>query len=79
MYGIEWTPKYVKWLVDGRLVGIYYKSSDKELLKKHQWTFDDKFFILLNQSVGTGAHGMIPDITKTYETKFDWIRVYQKK
>ena len=79
VYGIEWTPKYVKWLVDGRLVGIYYKSSDKELLKKHQWTFDDKFFILLNQSVGTGAHGMIPDITKTYETKFDWIRVYQKK
>lgn len=79
VYGIEWTPKYVKWLVDGQLVGIYYKSSDKELLKKHQWTFDDKFFILLNQSVGNGAHGMIPDITKTYETKFDWIRIYQKK
>ena len=66
-------------LEDGKLVGIYYKSSDKELLQKHQWTFDDKFFILLNQSVGNGAHGMIPDITKIYETKFDWIRVYQKK
>ena len=79
VYGIEWTPEYVKWLVDGKLVGIYYKSSDKELLQKHQWTFDDKFFILLNQSVGNGAHGMIPDITKIYETKFDWIRVYQKK
>lgn len=55
--GIEWTPEYVKWLVDGR-VGIYYKSSDNELLQKYQWTFDDKFFILLNQSVGNGAHGM---------------------
>lgn len=79
VYGIEWTPEYVKWLVDGQQVGIYYKSSDKELLQKHQWTFDDKFFILLNQSVGNGAYGLIPDITKTYETKFDWIRVYQKK
>lgn len=57
MYGIEWTLEYVKWLVDGR-VGIYYKSSDNELLQKYQWTFDDKFFILLNQSVGNGAHGM---------------------
>lgn len=77
VYGIDWTPEYVKWLVDDEVVGIYYKSKDKDLLKKQQWTFDDHFFILLNQSVGNGVHGMHEDATKVYETKFDWIRVYQ--
>ena len=79
VYGIEWTPEYVKWLVDDETVGIYYKSPDKEMLQKHQWTFDDRFFILMNQSVGNGVHDMKQDITKTYETQFDWIRVYQKQ
>lgn len=79
VYGIEWTPKYVKWLVDDEVVGIYLKSSDKNLLQEYQWTFDDNFFILLNQSVGNGAHGMKEDVTKVYETEFDWIRVYQIK
>lgn len=78
VYGIEWTPQYVKWLVDNDVVGIYYKTTDKNLLQKYQWTFDDNFFILLNQSVGNGAHGMKEDITKVYETEFDWVRVYQK-
>lgn len=79
VYGIEWTPKYVKWFVDGELVGAYYKLMDKELQRNNQWTFDDNFFILLNQSVGNGAHGMKEDVTKIYKTEFDWIRVYQKK
>lgn len=79
VYGIEWTPEYVKWLVDDEVVGIYLKSKDKSMLKKFQWTFDDYFFILLNQSVGNGIHGMKEDVTKVYETQFDWIRVYQTK
>ncbi len=79
VYAIEWTPDYVSWFVDGQRIGVYYKSHDKRLLARHQWTFDDYYYILLNQSVGDGAHDMKQDITKTYETRFDWIRVYQKR
>ncbi len=78
VYGIEWTPTYVKWTVDDEEVGAYYKSESKTLLQKNQWTFDDNFFILLNQSVGNGVHDMKQDIHKVYETKFDWIKVYQR-
>lgn len=78
VYGIEWTPEYVQWTVDSEVVGVFFKSKDKTLLQKHQWTFDDSFFILVNQSVGNGAHGMVPDVNYVYETQFDWVRVYQK-
>ncbi len=80
VYGIEWTPTYVKWTVDDEEVGAYYKSDDKTLLKKNQWTFDDNFYILLNQSVGNGERAdMKPQKRKVYETRFDWIKVYQKQ
>lgn len=78
VYGIEWTPEYVQWTVDSEVVGVFFKSKDETLLQKHQWTFDDRFFILVNQSVGNGAHGMVPDVNYVYETQFDWVRVYQK-
>ena len=78
MYGIEWDANSIKWFVDGELVHVYVKSTDKTLLDKGQWTFDYPFFLILNQSVCEGAHGMIPDVTHTYETLFDWIKVYQK-
>ena len=79
VYGIEWTPDYVKWTVDGEEVGAYYKVANKTLQQKHQWTFDSDYYILLNQSVGDGVHDMKQDVNRVYETQFDWIRVYQKQ
>ena len=81
VYGIEWTPDYVLWTVDGQTTGIYRKTSDKKLLEQNQWTFDYPFFLLLNQSVGDGRYEKLPlpDVRKTYETQFDWVRVYQRK
>lgn len=80
VYGIEWTPTYIKWTVDGRHVGTYYKSKNERLLKQGQWTFDTPCYIVLNQSVGDGSYShMVPNLKTTYETQFDWIRVYQKK
>lgn len=79
IYGIEWDKDKVIWYVDGVRVGSYYKSDDSKLLSQGQWTFDRPFFLLLNQSVGDGRYGLVPDITKVYETEFDWVRVYQKR
>ena len=78
IYGIEWSANKVVWYIDRIKVGEYLKSADEQLLSKGQWTFDRPFYLLLNQSVGDGSHGLVPDTTKTYETHFDWIRVYQK-
>lgn len=81
VYGIEWTPEYVLWTVDGQTTGIYRKPDDKKLLEGGAWTFDYPFFLILNQAVGNGRRKALPypNIKKTYETRFDWVRVYQRK
>lgn len=81
VYGIEWTPEYVRWTVDRMETGIYRKSKDKKLLDEGAWTFDYPFFLILNQAVGNGRWKALPypDIRKTFETRFDWVRVYQRQ
>ena len=34
---------------------------------------------ILNQSVGNGSWAKDADVNHTYETRFDWVRVYQRK
>ena len=78
-YGLEWTPTLLTWYVDGKKVGSYAKSeNDQDALSKGQWPFDHDFYIILNQSVGNGSWAANADVNHTYETLFDWVRVYQK-
>ena len=80
VYGIEWTPEYVLWTVDGETTGIFRKPKDTKLLDEGAWTFDYPFFLILNQAVGNGQWPTLPypDTGKIYETSFDWVRVYQQ-
>lgn len=78
-YGFEWTDTEMKWFVDGRQVGSYAKKTgDANALSQGQWPFDKAFYIILNQSVGNGSWAQNADVSHTYETLFDWVRVYQK-
>lgn len=79
IFSIEWDETSIAWFVDGNLVGTYYKSSDSYALNNGQWPFDDNFHLILNQSVGNNSWAANADVTHTYETLFDWVRVYQKK
>lgn len=80
IYGVIWTENDIIWTVDGKKVGEYCKSDDEKLLSEGQWSFDYPLFIVLNQSVGMGGNGhFMPQTNKTYETQFDWVRVYQKE
>lgn len=80
IYGMEWTSDAIQWTIDGKTVGIYKKTKDKQMAADGQWVFDRPFYLRLNQSVGDGSHPLlIPQTDKVYETEFDWIRVYQKK
>ncbi len=74
VYGLEWTEDYLRWTVDGKTVGVYHRSDDEQQVAEGQWTFDEPFFILLNQSLFG-----VSEINTTYETRIDWVRVYQRK
>ena len=78
-YGLAWDATSLIWYLDGKEVGRYNKSSNKSHLDQGQWPFDKHFHLILNQSVGNGAWAANADVNHTYETRFDWVRVYQKK
>ena len=79
VYGLEWTPTSLVFMIDGRVTGAYTKSADEEALENGQWPFDRPFYIILNQSLRrSGTFGGDPDPDYVYETQFDWVRVYQK-
>lgn len=79
VFTLEWDETSLVWFVNGKQVAQYYKSSSSDALNKGQWPFNDHFHIILNQSVGNGSWAANADVTHTYETLFDWVRVYQKK
>ena len=76
-YGLKWDATTLIWYVDGKEVGRYTKSTNLSHLNQGQWPFDKHFHLILNQSVGNNAWAADADVTHTYETRFDWVRVYQ--
>ena len=76
-YGLKWDATTLIWYVDGKEVGRYAKSTNQSQLNQGQWPFDKHFHLILNQSVGNNAWAADADVTHTYETRFDWVRVYQ--
>ncbi len=80
VYALEWDEAQLRWYVDGQQVFSYAKKvADEDALSKGQWPFDKKFYLILNQSVGNGSWAASPDQSFTYETLFDYVRVYQIK
>lgn len=81
IYGLEWTPEKLIMTIDGIVTSVFRKSSDRREIDEGQWTFDRPFYLLLNQSVGDNGMNeyLRPNIHTVYETRFDWIRVYQMK
>lgn len=77
IYGLQWTKDSIIWTVDGKNVGTYARSYDPKQIMEGQWTFDKKFFILMNQSLGDGQAGKHPNTKEIYETQIDWVRIYQ--
>ncbi len=78
-FTLDWDETSLVWSVDGKQVGRYDKSTSQDALSKGQWPFDKHFHIILNQSVGNGSWAANADVAHTYETLFDWVRVYQKE
>lgn len=77
VYRMDWDETSITWYVDGQKVWTYSKSTDQSQLNQGQWPFDQPFYLILNQSVGNGSWASNADTSFTYETDFDWVRVYQ--
>ena len=79
VYAVEWNATSITWYVDGQKMWTYNKSTDQNALNNGQWPFDAPFYLILNQSVGNGSWARPADESFSYETQFDWVRVYQRR
>lgn len=83
VYGLEWNKKQLMWTVDGQLVGTYKRLDTKKARRGGQWPYDHPFYIILNQSLGdhtwNSTMSKAPQLNVTYETEFDWVRVYARR
>lgn len=78
IFAARWTEDLITFYVDGNAVGSYAKSQKQSDLEQGQWPFLHDFYLILNQSVGDGSWAKAPDTSFTYETRFDWVHVFQK-
>ena len=78
VFAANWTEDAITFYVDGNPVGSYAKSQNASDIEQGQWPFQHDFYLILNQSVGDGSWAKAPDAAFTYETQFDWVRVFQK-
>jgi len=73
VFGIEWTPDYVNYYVDGDL----YQQITKDDVPG-QWVFDHPFYIIINLAVGGSFVGSPNADTSFPQTMLvDYVRVYQ--
>ena len=81
VYSFEWTADKMTWSIDGKSAySSYYKSSISQAnLDAGYWPFDKKFYLILNQSVGNGSWAKDPVAGHEYETRFDFVRIYQTR
>lgn len=75
-YGMEWTPDYFQFYVDGTKT-LYYKNPGTGV---RDWPYDAPFYVILNLAWGGdwgGSQGVNPSaLPVTMEV--EWVRVFQK-
>lgn len=81
VYTFEWTEDQMSWSIDGKTpYSVYYKSSLSSTdISNGYWPFNKKFYLILNQSVGNGSWASNPVDGHEYETRFDFVHIYQTK
>lgn len=84
VYAVEWDEEQLRFFIDGKQIFAYNNMHYSEAgspyyVEKVTWPFDKEFYIILNQSVGNGAWARPADTSFDYNTKFDYVRVYQKR
>lgn len=80
-YGVNWSPNCLRYLYDGKTVGLVDFNDPKTKPYFRSNTFDSTFHLRINMQVGSNYWGWAdPAHTRDEFTyKVDWVRVYQGK
>jgi beta-glucanase (GH16 family) len=70
-YAVAWLPDSVSFYVDNRLISTTTPQS-----LGGYWSFNDKFFLILNNAVNAGFSGSWENLQSSTMT-IDWVRSYQ--
>ena len=70
-YAVAWLPDSISFYVDNRLIS----TTTPQTLGGY-WSFNDKFFLILNNAVNSGFSGSWENLQSSTMT-IDWVRSYQ--
>lgn len=76
-FGMEWTPDYFEFFIDGESYCRYNKTDDEDQ-SYDAWPFDKPFYLIMNTAVGGGLGGPVNDDDIPYVFQIEYVRVYQK-
>jgi beta-glucanase (GH16 family) len=78
VYGIEWLPDRITFLVDNK---PYYTVNKSPADTWREWPFDQPFYLILNLAVGGFWGGMqgVDDSIWPQRMEIDYVRVYEFK
>jgi beta-glucanase (GH16 family) len=78
-YGVNWSPGCLRYLYDGRTVGVVEFDDPTTQPYFRGPTFDDTFHLRLNMQVGSNYWGWADDehTRPEFSYRVDWVRVYQ--
>jgi beta-glucanase (GH16 family) len=71
LYAIAWMPNSISYYVDNRLI-----STTTPSMLDGTWSFNDKFFLILNNAVNAGFSGSWQNLQSS-TMSIDWVRSYQ--
>ena len=76
IYGMEWTPDYFQFYVDGNKT-LYYKNPGTGV---RDWPYDAPFYVILNLAWGGdwGGNQGVDESKLPVTMEVDWVRVWQK-
>lgn len=80
-FGVNWSPGCLRYLYDGRTVGVVDFAAPTTKPYFRGPTFDDTFHIRLNMQIGSNYWGWADQAhtRDAFSYKVDWVRVYQGK
>jgi beta-glucanase (GH16 family) len=70
-YAVAWLPNSISYYVDGRLIS----TTTPQTLGGY-WSFNDKFFLILNNAVSASFSGPWNNLISSSMT-IDWVRSYK--
>ncbi len=77
LYGIEWTPKTVKFFIDNKLFYEATKGENGKDTTNAGWPYDKPYFLILNLALGGNWGGTIDDTIFPTTMEVDYVRVYK--